>query len=182
MGGGHGHGRQGSRLRDDEQVAVSIEEGAILHRRIEGVEMDRHARLRLGRSRARHRHQTIHEIGRLGRRRQRQLAPAVRVGMGLRLAGPRAEVRDEPTRLTARRRRVPALRDRRCDPIHPCALVGGARARESGPRDLLGVEAVRDELRRVLRRRERRRLRLRAEVPAEPAVVLERAPGRVVHR
>ena len=65
------------------------------------------------------------------------------------------------------------------DPVRPRAPVRRARRRERAARELLGVEAVRRALRRILADRQRARKRLGRELVAESGDVFE---GRLVGR
>ncbi|CAM2144933.1 hypothetical protein PT2222_160209 [Paraburkholderia tropica] len=160
--------RQAPFLRHDQQFAIGIEEEAVGHRAVGRVEMDRATAHRRRRAVARHRHPAVDEVGRRGRHRQR--VPAQLIGRRGRHV---VEIGDE-----ARRAADLGVRDERCerlmhrartDPIEPRAAIVRARRREGGARKLLGVQAVRAALWRVLRGRQRAGQRLGRELVGEAA-------------
>ena len=151
---------QRARLRHEEEVSVRVGEGGVEHGRVARVEVDRDALLERRPARAAHGHQTLHK-GDWRASRQRERPPAVRIGRGDgRGVG---EVGLQPA---GQRLRGAAAHGWR-NPVEPRALVGRAWRREGGARKLLGVEAQRRLLRRVLADRQRAQHSLGGDVRAE---------------
>ena len=134
---------QRAELGNDEQLAVGGVEEAVVHRGVAGVEVDRDAGLHRGIAVAAQRDDAVDEVGWL--RGNGQRIPAQLIGRGRRLRGTGRCESGVAANLFVR-----AMRDRRPDAVGPGAAVGGARRGEGRAAELLGVEAERMLLRRVL--------------------------------
>ena len=157
-----------SLLRYDQHFAVGIVEAAIRHRAVGGIDVDRHADLDGDVAVAAERDDALDEIGRLLRNRKRRPAQLRRRRLGF-VEGGAADhaVADAG---------VGPVHHRGLDAVSPGAPVFGARGRERGARDLLGVKTERRPLRRVAADRQRAGNRLGDEMIAEAGLVLDRRP------
>ncbi len=151
-------------LRHDEELAVGIVEKAVRHRAVGRVEVDREPRHRLGAAVACHGHHAVDEIG--GRIRHRQRIPA-------QLVGRRGHVVEAARDAMAVRETERLVHDAGADAVGPGAPVRMARRRERGAGDLLGIQAVRDALRRILAHGKRAFACLGRELVAEARLIPE---------
>src|SRR5262249_11620547 len=149
-------------LRDDEELAVRVEEILVAHGCLHEQHMRSHAGARLGVARRRHGAQAAHEGELLVRYRDR--SPTQLADRQVALLPRRRCGAHEPLVDPAVARRV---LDRGSDAIKPGALVGRLRRGERRAGQLLGVEAELDLLRRIAPDRQRTCQRLGLERVAE---------------
>ena len=152
-------------LRDDQHLAVGVEEMLPLHRLGNEQHVSRHAGLRLGVARGGHREQPGDESQRSLRDRRRRPAqlPDRQIGFVARRRGA-----DETGIDLLETAGVP---HRRPDAVEPGALIGRLRRGERRAGELLGIKAVVHLLRRVPAHRKRAGQRLGLEAVAEPGHV-----------
>jgi len=118
---------------------------------------------------ARDREQAVDEVG--GPPGNGERVPAHLVGRRRNVRERRARER----RMLERDER--AVHDRRPQPVQPRAAVVRARRRERRARELLGVQAIRNALRRIAPHRQRAGQRLGRELVAEARLVRQRGFG-----
>ncbi|MNM86767.1 hypothetical protein D3C81_989290 [compost metagenome] len=128
-----GHHQQAPLLRHDQHLAVGVVEEAVMHRLVGQVQVDAATGHRFRAAITGHRHDAVDKVGRHGRHGRRAPAHLVRRRRHfVKSAQPAARLQ------TAER----LVHGGRADAVQPRAAVVGARRREGGARDLLGIQAI----------------------------------------
>ena len=152
-------------LRDDQQLAVGVDEDTAFHAALRPVEVHRAAFEILRHARAQHGDEPVDEI--LALRQVGRRVPAQAIGSEWRVRGRRTEERRAV--ISVERTMVGG----RPHPVEPASAILVSWRGEGGPRQLLGVEAECGPLRAVAAPRERPFDRLAFEMAAEAAHVLQ---------
>ncbi|MNL25840.1 hypothetical protein D3C87_1473360 [compost metagenome] len=125
--------QQAALLRHDQHLAIGVVEVAVLHRLVGQVQVDAATGHRFRAAITGHRHDAVDKVGRHGRHGRRAPAHLVRRRRHfVKSAQPAARLQ------TAER----LVHGGRADAVQPRAAVVGARRREGGARDLLGIQAI----------------------------------------
>jgi hypothetical protein len=151
-------------LRNDQQLAVGIVEHT-LHGAIRVIAMHAHAGLRMHVSTSGVGRQPVDEIHGAPGRRQRRPSQAIGRALGFAARRRSQQAVVDAGKRTVHRRGVQA--------VEPAAQVLGARRGEGRARKLLGVQAERNLLRRVLAKGQRARHCLAFVMRSEPRQILE---------
>mmetsp|Transcript_11507 Transcript_11507/g.28989 ORF Transcript_11507/g.28989 Transcript_11507/m.28989 type:complete len:220 (-) Transcript_11507:119-778(-) len=164
---------QRAQLRNEQQITIRRVETLVHHGSVRCVGVDRQTGASGWRTGTTHRPQSLHEAVRRNGYRTRHPTILRRIGTQ-RLETAHELCISRCSRSGGGMRRIRSVTDRRANAVEPSALVTVTWHRERCARELLRVQAVCANLRRVLAYRQGARYRLRTKVVPETALVLVR--------